>query len=270
MDEKAQGVSRLGKRELGSHAFEERMPDAIRKKLEKDGTRNKLSNVPLGLINVLRDQPGVMMAWLCDLNTVQVYKFHTEGNHFCAYRNIQMILPGEFRTVPEIQDLIEKAWDMGHNAHGRIETGGIKDTRKHVGTSEVQALMKSLQIPCKVHAFEGENAYQELLDSVETYFEDSQTSVPGHHVYGTTCPPIFLQRPNHSLTIVGIERSPSGQRRLLVFDPAYQPPRAFRRSCQSKFHLLPRSVFVRRVLDSYRRDEGYLKGFKSFETLRLV
>lgn len=183
-----------------------------------------------------------------------------------------MILPAgeKFRSVFEIQDLIEKAWDMGYNAHGRIETGGIKDTRKHVGTSEVQALMKSLEIPCKVHAFEGRDAYKELLDSVEAYFKNGQDEEVEPNVYGTTASPMFLQRPNHSLTIVGIERSPSGRRWLLVFDPAYQPPRAFRRSLKGKPHLLPQPLVVRTVLKSYRRNEAYLKKYKSFETLRLI
>lgn len=37
----------------------------------------------------------------------------------------------------ELQDMIERAWDMGFNSHGRIVTGGIRGTRKHIGTSEV-------------------------------------------------------------------------------------------------------------------------------------
>lgn len=40
-------------------------------------------------------------------------------------------------TVFQIQDLIEEAWDKGYNPNGRIETGGIKGTRKHIGTPEV-------------------------------------------------------------------------------------------------------------------------------------
>ena len=33
--------------------------------------------------------------------------------------------------------MIEQAWDMGFNSSGRIETGGIKGTRKYIGTPEV-------------------------------------------------------------------------------------------------------------------------------------
>lgn len=43
-------------------------------------------------------------------------------------------------TIFQIQGLIEAAWDQGINAQGRIETGGIRGTRKYIGTPEVQAL----------------------------------------------------------------------------------------------------------------------------------
>ena len=43
---------------------------------------------------------------------------------------------GKLPSIFEIQDYIERAWDQGYNAQGRIETGGIRDTRKHIGTPE--------------------------------------------------------------------------------------------------------------------------------------
>jgi len=39
-----------------------------------------------------------------------------------------------------IQDYIENAWDMGINESGRVETGGIKGTRKFIGTPEVSRI----------------------------------------------------------------------------------------------------------------------------------
>lgn len=45
-------------------------------------------------------------------------------------------------SVLELQDMIERAWDMGFNSHGRIATGGIRGTRKHIGTSEVSKFPK--------------------------------------------------------------------------------------------------------------------------------
>ena|SRR6266536_745473 len=40
-------------------------------------------------------------------------------------------------TIFQIQDYIEKAWDLGLNAQGRVETGGILGTRKYIGTPDV-------------------------------------------------------------------------------------------------------------------------------------
>lgn len=71
---------------------------------------------------------------------------------FCGYRNIQMMVSyinganaygrdqfrGRLPTIFEIQEYIENAWDMGINAQGRVETGGIKGTRKYIGTPEVR------------------------------------------------------------------------------------------------------------------------------------
>lgn len=74
---------------------------------------------------------------------------------FCGYRNIQMLLSYLINSgargselfgdvvpsIPDIQNLIEDAWDSGFNVQGRIETGGIKGTRKYIGTSEVSILL---------------------------------------------------------------------------------------------------------------------------------
>ena len=50
-------------------------------------------------------------------------------------------------SIFEIQDLIEEAWDRGINAQARIETGGVRGTRKYIGTPEAQAILCSLNIP---------------------------------------------------------------------------------------------------------------------------
>jgi hypothetical protein len=47
-----------------------------------------------------------------------------------------------YPTIFQLQDLIENAWDLGHNQHGRLETGGIKGTRKFIGTPEVISVLK--------------------------------------------------------------------------------------------------------------------------------
>lgn len=52
---------------------------------------------------------------------------------FPGYNGINGRIPSIF----QIQDYIESAWDAGINTQGRVETGGIKGTRKYIGTPEV-------------------------------------------------------------------------------------------------------------------------------------
>jgi hypothetical protein len=49
-------------------------------------------------------------------------------------------LKDKIPSIFEIQDHIEMAWDLGINVQGREETGGIRGTRKYIGTSEVRLL----------------------------------------------------------------------------------------------------------------------------------
>lgn len=49
-------------------------------------------------------------------------------------------------SVFQIQDFIESAWDLGHNSKGRLETGGIRGTRKYIGTPEVTKLHETFQV----------------------------------------------------------------------------------------------------------------------------
>jgi zinc finger-containing ubiquitin peptidase 1 len=113
------------------------MPRRIAALINAEGSQNKSTNVVPILASLLEEDPQVETAYLCDDETTQVYKLRGEGNHFCGYRNIQMMLLQEQHSIPELQDMIERAWDKGCNPHSRIETGGIRDTRKHIGTSEV-------------------------------------------------------------------------------------------------------------------------------------
>lgn len=47
------------------------------------------------------------------------------------------LLDKRIPTIFEIQENIESAWDSGINDQGWIETGGVRGTRKYIGTSEV-------------------------------------------------------------------------------------------------------------------------------------
>ena len=102
---------------------------------------------------------SVERAFYCDAAILHIAKMQKEGG-FCGYRNIQMILSyillakaaghhhfdGNLPTILKLQDLIEQAWDMGYNSAGKIETGGIRLTRKYIGTPEAQALFLSLGV----------------------------------------------------------------------------------------------------------------------------
>lgn len=129
---------------------------------------------------LLDENPTTTWAYLCHPSIQHVSKLKREGKSpscsatvlsvgivsdlpsggFCGYRNIQMLssyIVGAraqghehfHRRIPsifKIQDFIERAWDMGINARGRIETGGVKGSRKYIGTPEVRGKQ-----PCKHH-----------------------------------------------------------------------------------------------------------------------
>lgn len=85
-------------------------------------------------------------------------------------------------------------------------------------------------------------------------------------VIKTQCPPIYLQQPGHSVTIVGFERHKDGKRNLLVFDPM--------------FHTSPgmHKILGRRdlrshrpeVLQAYRRGDRQLKRHRDYEMISLA
>lgn len=114
------------------------MPPGVTAVLAAEDDSNKMQGVMRFLQCLLVNISGIRIAYLCDFTVSQVWKLDGEGNHFCGYRNAQMLVVQlQNKTVLQMQELIELAWEAGHNTHGKIETGGIKGTRKHVGTSEV-------------------------------------------------------------------------------------------------------------------------------------
>jgi hypothetical protein len=241
------------------------MPARISNLINTETSQNKVTGVIPILASLLQQDRHVESAYLCDAETIQVYKLSGEGNHFCGYRNIQMLLLHEQTSIPEMQELIEKAWDQKFNSHGLVETGGIKGTRKHIGTSEAQALLLSRGVACTARVFTGKYAWHEQLGAIEDYFTSSVQNTAIHGVHQTKLPPIFLQRPRHSITIVGVERLRNGKRRLLTFDPGYRPPAIVRKPSDTSHSLV--SAWL--ILWRYRRGEAYLKRYQSFEMLLL-
>ncbi|EON96155.1 putative peptidase family c78 protein [Phaeoacremonium minimum UCRPA7] len=229
---------RLGKAELGKYAHEQRMPE-----------------------------------WL------HVSKLRREGG-FCGYRNIQMLssfivgtnfegadhFNGNLPSIFDIQDFIEEAWDRGINSQGRVETGGVKGTRKYIGTPEAQAMLISLQVPCDAQGFKNKEpgrSEELLLQEVERYFQSSIFD-PEKKVRCTSMPPIYFQHAGHSMTIIGFERLQNGQANLLVFDPMFRDNSAITRLVGKKFESRAPDI----LLKPYRRGSKYLGKYREFELLR--
>ena len=134
------------------------MPDWLHRMLE-DGEEQHLQDAPRRIVDILQklleQDRDVESAYLCNSAVRYIGKIKVggknEGNDFCGYRNIQMLfsymiaskLQGledfadRIPTIFEIQDIVEDAWGQGFNESGRVQTGGIKGTRKHIGTPEV-------------------------------------------------------------------------------------------------------------------------------------
>jgi hypothetical protein len=286
-------IYRLGILSLGWHAHEKTMPAELLARLAAGDAIVVTNMIPL-LGRLSGQDPSVKSTYLCEPSVRYITKLPREGS-FCGYRNIQMLIsfilgqgPGsEFEahskvfesgmpTVPQLQDLIEDAWDRGFNSSGRVETGGIRGTRKHIGTPEVQALFQSLGIPCQVRRFESGSygsAFDALLKHVEAHFTGKLSSTAkspdtDSKVHRTSLPPIYLQRPRHSLTIVGIEINKNKKRNLLVLDPGYRPSPRMVRAAQAEEGG---TKFEKRVsLTPYRKGRWQLGGFKEFETLTMA
>lgn len=299
------GVKRLGKSDLGPYAHEQQMPDWLRKELEKGGkvsTHTKIdsatgtlvkdvsvSNETPDLLPVIaflceRD-PNVKRAWLCHPGVKHVGKQIKGEGGFCGYRNIQMMISyiqdafprgshpfeGRIPSILRIQDWIEEGWDKGINPSARLETGGIRGTRKYIGTSEAQTLLASHGIPCRPFLFnrsEGLQTQNRLLDFVESYFE---SGIPQgqtvHKVSRTHKPPMYFQHSGHSMTIVGIEKTLDGMRSLLVFDPFFTPSLPMRDLIEMR--PLKGRLDSEMLLRAYRRGMRYLQKYKEFELIRL-
>ncbi|KAK4952775.1 hypothetical protein LTR10_009583 [Elasticomyces elasticus] len=260
-------------------------------RLAAEDDSNSLSGAIPKLAHLLEHIKDLEVAYLCDQSAVQVSKLWGSKGQWCGYRNIQMLclalqsalspsaplrqkLKGGKPTVPELQAMIEGAWDQGINPHGRTQLGGIIGTAKYIGTSEAEALLLSLAIPCTGQKFEGKHAWSEVMDSVEEYYSASitlssktvKTKDDAGRAHITSRPPIFLQRPGHSVTIVGTARLQSGERSLLIFDPAWSAPASIRKdehlTCEEC-----KGLSARWVLRQYMKSERWLSKWKTFETL---
>ncbi|KAH6686136.1 peptidase family C78-domain-containing protein [Plectosphaerella plurivora] len=276
---------RYRKSELGRHAKEDKMPPWLVSLLQEEGEIRSSGILPV-LQQLLRLNQVTQRAYLCDSNVQHVSKLKKEGG-FCGYRNIQMLASymiaagsdghesfhGKLPTVLEIQEYIEAAWDSGINPLGRLETGGIKGTRKYIGTAEAQAMFKGLAIPCTAHAYmhrESGKSETQLLRDIEEYFRSGTALLPdaeqGAKVVCTRLPPVYFQHRGHSMTIIGLEKQEDGSANLLVFDPSRDDPPALR---QLVGQIINDHGHPDQAISPYRRGHKYLSRYKEFETLRL-
>ncbi|KAJ5302632.1 hypothetical protein N7476_009431 [Penicillium atrosanguineum] len=294
------GAKRLGRSELGPHAHEKKMPSWLKKMLDKGGRTTKQTQItPDGklarhtrvenetehiipvIAKLCEQDKSVQRAFLCSPKVRHVCKMPREGG-FCGYRNIQMLVsyitkaqaPGHEKfprgvpTILEIQDLIEQAWDMGFNSTGRTETGGIKGTRKFIGTPEAQALFMSLGIQCDASSLaesKDMRACDSLYMGVAAYFRSVCSVDDTEKVFKTDLPPIYFQHQGHSMTIVGFEIRDNGHANLLVLDPMFKTSPGIQRLIGSS----ARSDNPARLLKAYRRGSSYLQKYKIFELLKI-
>lgn len=108
-------------------------------------------------------------------------------------------------------------------------------------------------------------AHEKLFVAVERYFQ--QAAIPdGSNVYKTLLPPIYLQQPGHSLTIVGFERRKDGSCNLMTFDPMFH-------TSPSMYRLIGRkNIRTHRpeVMHAYRKTARQLRKHAAFEILMYV
>ncbi|CZT21729.1 uncharacterized protein RCC_07594 [Ramularia collo-cygni] len=296
-EEPLRASGRLGKYELGPYAFEDAMPNEVRRDLMagseplfvnqigRDGKvlRQKVfPNQTAGIIPVLADlcarQCNTTAAYLCHPSTQHIYKVRCNGN-FCGYWNIQVLLswlqavtpegPQEIPNVLQIQAYIHQAWDRGLCPHGEIETGGIRNTRKWIGTLEALAFFTRIGVKVEALAFGGKDdranyAVADLLDHVEAYFMSGTEDAEKHGTsFVTNLPPIYFQRLGHSLTIIGLERLVDGSRNLLMFDSSFATSSSMKSlTAQRQAHTSPESL-----LRPYRKSDLSLTRWKEFEII---
>lgn len=130
----------------------------------------------------------------------------------------------------------------------------------------MQALFRSLDIDNEVGYFSDSEqrgqANEQLLSHVEQYFETAALDGVAK-VYRTLLPPIYLQRPGHSLTIVGLELLADGGKNLVVLDPMFESSPGMGRLLGRRDISKPRP----RAMEMYRRERGRLGRHKDFEVL---
>lgn len=134
---------------------------------------------------------------------------------------------------------------------------------------QAQALFLSTEINCAVEMFSDQGtpqgkiqAHDLLLLAVERYFTQAAVN-DGSSVHKTLLPPIYLQRPGHSITIVGFERRSDSYCNLVVLDPVYATSPAMHKLIGRRNIKSARPE----IMHAYRRGPAHLRKFAAFEIL---
>jgi len=181
--------------------------------------------------------------------------------------------PIHIPSIPKLQSLIENGWQKGFDARGCAQLNGtLKNTRKWIGATEAAVFFLSYHVKVQlvdVHAPSGPNSTHPLmLRWCYDYFKEGTTR-------GAFTPPLYFQHDGHSRTIIGVERTRSGQFRLLIVDPSHSRQRMQQLSSSNNMadlRLIRKSVkeltktkyqlvVIRGVMESDQQYEWYKTNF---------
>lgn len=288
---------RLGKRELGPYAFEDSMPDEVRRDLIEGSAPRHINrfdrngrmyretffpNETPGIIPVLADlaasDRNTAASYFCHPSTRHIHRVQCKGN-FCGYWSMQVLLsylqavnpdgPQEIPNVLKLQSYIHQAWDRGICPHGKVETGGVLNTRKWIGTHEALAFFTRIGVKVDALGFGGKDressAAMDLFDHIEAYFMSGSDAADTRGTsYITKLPPIYFQRFGHSMTIVGLERLVDGSRNLFIFDSSFATSKPMQKRLDGQRHS---QSSPENLLRAYRKSELYLSQYDEFEII---
>ncbi|KAG0170699.1 hypothetical protein DFQ29_009152 [Apophysomyces sp. BC1021] len=168
----------------------------------------------------------------------------------CGYRNCQMLMSflqrqredGDYilkhvGDVAGLQQILEKAWGEGFDPEGaRQLKHHVYKTKKWIGTTEVYSMLVYLGVRCSIldfhHATGPKNRHDTLFDWIQSYFEGASVTTSNgcakDVAHMTDRPPLYLQYPGHSITVIGIELLKDKRRNLIIFDPQQRMLRSYR------------------------------------------
>ncbi|KAJ2945429.1 hypothetical protein O0L34_g241 [Tuta absoluta] len=226
----------------------------------KDTGCSRTDGILERIIQLNSQNASVVKTYLCSAVDHYASTYGDRG-WGCGYRNMQMVLSSLMRhpqyssllgferdgsgcvpSIPRLQLMVEKAWQMGFDTQGSEQLGcKLHNTRKWIGACEVVTVLSSLRIRCQLIDFHkptsADGSHPALFDWVLRYF---------HEEPGAFKAPLYLQHQGHSRTIIGYEKHKDGKSTLLVLDPSHSPAQVRQvlcgntAACQTALRLLRR------------------------------